>query len=147
MEDHLRIRVSPEGMAPFEVASQLGGVVDLTVTDEMEALVFIAERLPPRREIDDREAAAAEAHGAIREDSPFVRSAVVEAPGHPFEEIGIRRSGRIADHEESEDPAHVRVLTSARRGRVRDPDPISTETIHNAKRRRGGVVVSSDQDA
>src|SRR5690349_16001762 len=52
--------------APFEIGTQLGGVVDLAVVDDPDRLIFIGDGLIPTSHIDDPQSAAAEIDAGLR---------------------------------------------------------------------------------
>jgi hypothetical protein len=76
----------------FEVAAQLGVIVNFAIVVEHEAAVRGVHRLVPgRRQIDDRQPPVGEADAGVGIDpAPFViRSAVGDHPRHPLEEVGF----------------------------------------------------------
>ena len=83
MDDHLRISVGIKRVPPcFEFLAQFGKIVDFTVENHPNAAVFIMDRLPPAREIDDAEPAHAQPDWAFGVDSLIVGTTVNDRLAH-----------------------------------------------------------------
>ncbi len=107
-EDHLAVAVGAELRAqPCQLAPQLAKIVDFAVEHQRRAPVGGRHRLGRAREIDDRQAAEAEADPRRGPHAAVVRPAVDQSIAHPFDPRGIDRLGRGA-MEYPRDPAHRR---------------------------------------
>ena len=106
---------------PFELALQLVEVVDLAVGDDLDVAGLVEDRLLPAREIDDGEAAHAEADAGQRDAALFVRAAMVQHPHHAREIVGADRPIEIP-LDDADDAAHLiarfRLGSGSRRSRV-----------------------------
>src|SRR5262249_57207940 len=88
----------PEAMAGgHEALPERGMVVDLAVADGENVAGFVAQGLSAARDVDDREAPAAE-RGATRGPGPItVRSAVRQRGAHPLADRVARRTDGSVD--------------------------------------------------
>ncbi len=105
MDQHLGVGPGPEPMPlPLQLLVQTLVVVDLPVQDDDDAPVLVGERLVPAGEVDDAEATHAEAHAALGERAPVIRTAVLDRIAHADDlRLGDRRGADPAD-----DAAHLR---------------------------------------
>src|SRR5204862_7242777 len=95
-----------EGVAgSLEVAPELAIVVDLTVLDDLDGAVLVADRLVAGREVDDRKPPGRERHRAVRVLAEAVGAAVGERRAHRRDALRIRRA---AGGHDSADPAHAK---------------------------------------
>src|SRR4029079_9420197 len=86
VHDDLRVAVRAEAVAErLQLGAQLEVVEDLAVERHPQRLVFVAERLLPGREVDDREARVGETGPRVAVDTELIRAAVVQRPGHGAE--------------------------------------------------------------
>ena len=69
--------------------SQLAKVVDLTVGNQPDRTIFIAERLLPGRRVDDRKATVRQRHRALNEQVAAVRSTVNEPLIHGLRDLAL----------------------------------------------------------
>src|SRR5439155_17286455 len=96
---------------PFELACQLGVVVDLAVLDDRACAVFVGERLVAALEVDDRESPCSESDAAV-DEAPFrVGSAMEERRGHRGEAVAVDGASARGD---PADPAHGPSLVAPR---------------------------------
>src|SRR3990172_8764586 len=103
MKNDLGVAPGREAMAAAgELLAQRAVVVDLAVQDEPQRAVFVGERLLAAFEVDDAQAAEAQAGVGAREEAVAVRAAVAEGGRHPAEER------RVVEAREAADAAHGR---------------------------------------
>lgn len=107
VDEDLGVPLRAEAVAaPEEPLAKLREVVDLPVHHGHDRAVLIREGLRPAVEVDDREAAEAEAHGPLDEETLLVRPAMREDPSPPDQKLGIGR--RRAVGQGTGDAAHAR---------------------------------------
>ena len=83
VENHFDVRSRPETVPPaFEVSPKFRTVVDFAVTDELQGLVLVGDRLGAAFEIDDAQPRVAQRHTVILEESHTVRPPVRKRIGH-----------------------------------------------------------------
>ena len=111
VDDRFRVAARPVHVAGgFELATDLGVVVDLAVERDPDAAVLVRERLMATGEIDDAQAPMAE-HGAlVGLKACAVRATVADHGTHPDDAlaiIGVKTFGG----DNAGNPAHVRQLS------------------------------------
>ena len=95
----------------FEIAAQLGEVVDLAVEDDPDRAVLVVNRLMAGRQIDDAQPPHPERHAFFHPHALVVGAAMADDVAHPMHERaaligreGRRRCGRF---DEACYPAHI----------------------------------------
>ena len=105
MHDRLRIgRREEDVSAPLQALPEALEVVDLSVEDHPDRAVLVAQRLVPRAEVDDAQAAHSEARTAGQVYPLVVRAAVDQGLAHALDLLPV--DGAPFDTEDSCDPAH-----------------------------------------
>jgi hypothetical protein len=79
------------------VGAQLGVVVDLAVVDHDHRAVGVGHRLGAAGDVEDRQAAVAEAHPVTDEEAVAVRPAVHDRVGHRPQQCRVAEAGRSGD--------------------------------------------------
>jgi hypothetical protein len=93
VNDHLSIRSGTEPMAFIDqTLAQLPEIVDLSVQDDPDGLVFVVDRLLTRLKVDDAEPSHTHSEISIHEDSLIIRSTMPNTPAHPLERIRLDRA-------------------------------------------------------
>jgi hypothetical protein len=114
VHDHFRVAVRAEPVAErFELALQLGEVVELPVVRDPERAILVRDRLLAARGIDDRQAAMPERGRAIEEEAVAVGTAMAERSGHSARRALVRRCA--VDAKQSRDSAHAGAIMPGRR--------------------------------
>src|SRR5688500_13977666 len=90
----------------FELTLQLMEVVDLAVGDHLDVAAFVENGLLSGSEIDNGEAAHAEADAGKRDAPFFVGTAMVQHAHHPLEILRRYRTARVLLND-SNDSAHM----------------------------------------
>jgi hypothetical protein len=90
--------------------SQLGEVIDLAVVDDPNRAVFVEDRLMAPRQIDDTQAAHAQADAIFYEYAFVIGTTIDNRLAHPVDGLSIHRSRRATDN--SRDSAHALALHS-----------------------------------
>jgi hypothetical protein len=75
-----------------ETLAQLQKLVDLSVQDDPDGLVFVMDRLLTRLKVDDAEPSHAHSEIVVREDSLVIGSTMLDTPAHPLERIRLDRA-------------------------------------------------------
>jgi hypothetical protein len=75
-----------------ETLAQLHKIVDLTVQDDPDGLVFVMDRLLTRLKVDDAEPSHTHSEIPVPEDSLVIRSTMLDTPAHPLERIRLDRA-------------------------------------------------------
>src|SRR4029450_10315265 len=105
----------------LELALHLLVVVELSVDDDVQALVLVGDRLIASMQVDDAEARMPETDTAMRRDpvSTPVRPAMVESPRRSFQRLRIDRI--TMGGEQRHDAAHSERPYYESRGSVQRP--------------------------
>src|SRR5262249_1140205 len=99
MHNNFGIAVGVEAVATgLEFAAQLGEIVDLAVENDPDRLVFVVDGLLATGEVDDAEAAHAEAYGATNVDALVSGVAVNDRLAHALDGLGRDDVSRTFDH-------------------------------------------------
>src|SRR5438132_1513831 len=108
VDENFRVRRGAEPVAAaLQLVAELAEVVDFPVLHDPDGAVLIRDRLSPRLQVDDAEAADAERDGLVHVEAFVIRAAVTERVRHSPQ-------GRSAVHgsavdEEPRDAAHGRL--------------------------------------
>ena len=106
MDDRFRVTSCAVAMTlGFKLRAQFCVIVNFTVKDDPEALVFIGNRLMSGLNVDDAEPPHREAHIAFNEKTFVVRSSMHNLAVHARENISIDSLSRIRI-ENAADTAH-----------------------------------------
>jgi hypothetical protein len=108
VDDRLGVGVRAVDVAlGLELGAQVGVVVDLAAEGEPDGAVLVRHRLVPgRSEVDDREAAVAEADARRGPGAAVVRPAVDELLAHGGDDV-LARGEVVTCRQDSTDPAHL----------------------------------------
>ena len=83
VKNDLGVRMGIEAVAAaFELPAQLRKVIDFTVENDPEALVFVVNGLLAARNVNDTESAHSQAGWAVRVDAFIVRTTVNDSLAH-----------------------------------------------------------------
>ena len=104
VDDGFGVAVGAEAMAlGDELLAQFLVVVDLAVEDDPDAAVFVGDRLVTGAEIDDAEAAHADAAGPVGVDAFVIRPAMADEVGHGPD---VGNLGAAVAQKKSRNPTH-----------------------------------------
>ena len=120
VHDDFGVCVRAEAMAArHEIRAHVGEVVDLAVEDHPDRAVLVGDRLVAGREVDDAQAAEAEADARPRVEAVGIGAAVRDDRGHRRQRVPI--DGTIGvEVELSGDSAHVRRWPAGEKARGSD---------------------------
>src|SRR5262249_14578414 len=105
-EDHLGVRLRLEDEpGRFQHGAERAIVVELTVVDEPDGVVVVGHRLLPAGDVDDRQAAEAEADAVRGEQSFVVGTTMNHRVLHAPEDVHVHGPGRPKPHHPT-DAAH-----------------------------------------
>ncbi len=112
MHQHFRVAARAEGMTlAGQLAAQVLEVVDLTIEDDPDRAILVAQRLRRvRRQIDDRQPPMAEAQAAVEVHAASVGPAMAQHVGHAVEHPPVDPALRL-EPIDPRDPAHGRNLS------------------------------------
>src|ERR1700676_1575793 len=110
MNDCFRITLSFENVAATkQVLPKLLIIVDFTVENDMNAAVFIGQRLVAAAEVNDGEATETQADRARNRVTVVIVTTMSDGVGHALDESGSDRGRRI-ENQFSADSAHFIVF-------------------------------------
>jgi hypothetical protein len=109
MEDGLCVGVSGEPMtAGFEFGAQFHVIEDLTVEDDPEPAVLVADGLLPAAQVDDAEPGIPKAYALPEIDAELVGPPMPDHAQH-LAERGLLRRGSLREVQNTNDAAHISV--------------------------------------
>src|SRR6185436_1779240 len=113
VHEHLRVAGSPEPVPlQLEARPQVPLVVDLAVENDRDVAGLVEQRLVTGRgQVDDRQAAHADADAALDQLALVVGTAVTDAVGHRPDLLGAH--GCAIEADDSGDAAHVQAAFAA----------------------------------
>src|SRR5271156_5004930 len=107
MNDDFSVGVGMKTMTLlFELAAELAEIVDLSVEDDPRRTIFVKHRLVSARQVDNAQAAHAEACPILYKHSFRVRSSVDKRLAHPVNDT-IVNPGVIACADDSCNATHI----------------------------------------
>src|SRR5207237_2718153 len=92
MDDHFRVRLGLEAVpASKQLLTQFDVIVDLTVEDDPDGAVLVAQRLVPTAQVDDRQTAHGHAERTLDVYPFVVGPAMRDERRHSVEESAVGR--------------------------------------------------------
>ena len=84
VNDRFGVAICIEGVAEFlELLAEFAVVVDLAVENDPGSSILIVNRLLPALQVDDRQAAHAQADRAVEVEPVVIRSTMLDGSAHP----------------------------------------------------------------
>jgi hypothetical protein len=109
VDERLGVGLGGHGVAPGdELVADLGEVVGLSVVGDPDRAVLVGQGLVPGDQVDDAQAAVAQADPLVDVDALVVGAAVGDGPAHPDDQIFGDGRGPRRGAGQAADAAHVR---------------------------------------